>query len=83
MGEVVDVDVRQTGAVRGHAVQKMPGSVLRRDSLHGATVEVAAVDVAVHGGQVDVVPVRVEHMVVVQLRQPVEVDDGQPPVGRR
>ena len=28
MGEVVELDVRQTGAVRRHAVEKVPGSVL-------------------------------------------------------
>src|SRR6478752_9106039 len=63
-------------------MQEVPIAVCWADLIYGAAAEGAAIDVPVHGRQVDVFPVRIEDMIVVELGETRESDADQPVLGR-
>jgi len=56
----------------------VPIAVIKRDPIHLAAGEGAAIDVPIHRGHVDVFAVGVEHVVIVQFREILEIDPDQP-----
>jgi hypothetical protein len=78
IGEVTDLDVGKPGSVRRHTMEIVPIAVIKRDPIHLAAGEGAAMDVPIHRGHVDVFAVGVEHVVIVQFREILEIDPDQP-----
>ena len=74
LGHVADLHVGEALVVGRDAVQEVPHAVLRRHPLRGATGQRRAVDMGVHGGQVHVLAVGRQDVVVVEVRQLAEVD---------
>src|SRR5699024_279510 len=74
VGEPLHGHISEGRAVRADSVQEVQVVLVLGDAGGGAAGERSPVDVAVVGGDVDVVTVGAEHVIVVQRRQIPEID---------
>jgi len=63
-------------------VKIVPIAVFRRDTIDRSAIKAASIDVPIHCRHIDVFTVGIEHMVVVEFGEALEVDTGQAPLPR-
>jgi hypothetical protein len=71
-----NLNVGKACTVWRDSVEIVPTTVLWRDPIHRATADAASVDMPIRSRHVDVFPVRIEHMIIVQFGKALEIDTG-------